>query len=63
MQEIAWGVVTSTSPVEVRFAGDTTDTPIEWKTSGLTLALTNRVLLARAGTNDGWMIVAIVAAT
>jgi hypothetical protein len=61
--ELVWGQVTSVSPVQVRFAGDSVDTPVGWKSSGLTLSTSDKVLLGKAGTVDGWVIVSIMVAT
>lgn len=61
--EVTWGEVTSVSPVEVRFAGDTVDVPVALKTSGLTLATNDKVALLKLGSSGGWMIVAKVATT
>jgi hypothetical protein len=63
MQEITWGLVTSISPVEVRFAGDTSDTAIGWVNEDLTLATNDKVLLAKTGSRDGWVIVCVLVAT
>jgi hypothetical protein len=64
MQEITWGLVTAISPsVLVRFVGDTGDTKIGWKSSGLTLATNDKVLLAKSGSRDGWVIVLKLATT
>jgi hypothetical protein len=61
---LTWGLVTSAgSPVEVRFAGDTVDTPVELQAEGLTLATLDKVLLARAGSTDGWVVVCVLEAT
>ena len=54
--EVTWALVTSISPVEVRFPGDTADTPIGKKLSGVTLATNDIVALAKTGTYDGWVI-------
>jgi len=61
--EITWGEVTSISPVEVRFAGDSVDVPVGLKTDGLTLATNDKVALIKLAWAGGWMIVAKVATT
>ena len=52
--ELTWGVVTSASPVEVRFAGDSVDTPIGWQNDALTLATSDVVALGKLGSSGGW---------
>ena len=61
--DVRWGEVTSVSPVEVRFVGDTADVPVALKTDGLTLATNDKVALLRLGRTGGWMIVAKVVST
>ena len=61
--EVRWGEVTSVSPVEVRFAGDSTDRPVGLKADGLTLATNDKVALLRLGSTGGWFIVAKVVTT
>lgn len=61
--EVTWGVVQSTSPVEVRVAGDTTDTPVGLKADGLSLTIGDKVALLKLGSTGGWMIVAVAVAT
>ena len=63
MQEIAWGVVQSTGPTEVRFAGDSADVPIALKDAALTVSVGQKVLLAKAGSRDGWVIVCVIGAS
>lgn len=54
-------VVTSVSPVEVRFWGDSVDTPIGWQSDALTLATNDIVLLAFDG--GVWNVVCVLVAT
>lgn len=61
--ELTWGVVTSISPVEVRFAGDVVDTPIGWQPDDVTLATSDVVVLGKLGTADGWAIVNVLVVT
>ena len=62
--EVTWGVVQSIgSPVEVRIAGDTTDTPVGLQSDALTLATSDKVMLAKLGSTGGWAIVAVMVAT
>ena len=63
MQEIAHGQVTALAPTEVRFAGDIVDVPIAVKNDDVTLTVGDRVLLAKAGARDGWVIVCVIGAT
>jgi hypothetical protein len=60
MQEVSWGVVTSVSPLEVRFVGDDAPTAIAWKPKGVTLANADKVLLAKTGSTDGWVVVCVL---
>lgn len=62
-QEIAWGVVQQLGPTEVRFAGDTADVPIAVKNDDAVLTVGDKVLLAKAGARDGWVIVCVIGAT
>lgn len=61
--EVTWGVVTSASPVEVRFAGDTIDTPVGLQDSSLTLSVSQKVMLAKLGSTGGWAVVCVLGAT
>ena len=61
--EVTWGQVTSISPVLVRIAGDSSDTAVALKQSGLSLATSDKVALIKLGTTGGWCIVCKVAAT
>ena len=61
--EVRWGIVTQVSPLLVRFAGDGEDSPVGLKTSGLTLAETDKVAVLKLGSTDGWMVVAKVVAS
>ena len=60
MSDVTWGLVTSTSPVQVRIAGDTVDTPIAVKDS-ITVATNDNVVLLRVGSQ--WWIAGKVVAT
>ena len=60
MQQLAWGEITAVSPVTVRLAGDTADTPVAVKNTALTLATNQKVLMAKVG--NGWVVVAILGA-
>lgn len=52
---VTWGLVTQVSPtVQVRFAGDTADTPVAKGNSALTLATNDRVKLSKVGTQ--WLV-------
>lgn len=61
--ENTWGIVQSVSPVEVRFAGDTTDTPVGLQNDALTLAEGDKVALDKRGSNGGWCIAYVMVAT
>lgn len=61
--EVTWGVVQSVSPVEVRFAGDTTDTAVGLQADGLSLTTSDKVMLAKLGSTGGWAIIAVLVAT
>ena len=61
--EVTYGVVQSLAPTTVRFAGDTADVGIAVKNAAVTLSVGNKVLLAKAGTRDGWVIVCVIGAT
>lgn len=60
--ELAEGWVAATSPLTVKFCGDTAATAIAWKASGLTFSASpaDKVLLLRAPA--GWTIIAKVVA-
>ena len=57
MSEITWGIVQSTDPPAVRFAGDDIDTPVALKDGEYTMAVGDKVLMAQAGTVGGWVAV------
>lgn len=64
MQEVSWALVTSVSPVEVRFVGDAADTPIGWILDHVTgLGTSDKVALAKLGSDDGWCIIGIAVRT
>lgn len=52
---VTWGSVTATSPLEVRFAGDTTSTSIDLWLSGYTPVTNDRVMLMKVGSQ--WVII------
>jgi CYTH domain-containing protein len=63
-QEIRWGWVQQVYDVgddepalKVRIAGDDADITIRMVAAGYTPAVEEKVLLAKAGTKDGWVIV------
>ena len=58
---VMMGQVTSITPVEVRFYGSSVSVPVSLKDATLTLATTDKVLLARTGT-DSWVVVCKVGA-
>lgn len=60
--DVAEAWVTATSPLTVKFCGDTSSTAIAWKSSGLTFSASpaDKVLLVRAPA--GWTIIAKVVA-
>lgn len=62
-QEITWGVVQSLGPTTVRLSGDIDDIAVAVKNDDVTLTVTDKVLLAKAGPTDGWVIVCVVGAT
>jgi len=62
-QEITWGKVTSVSPVEVRFAGDSVSLPVGFKPDGMSLSTADMVVLAKVGKPDAWVILAKYVAT
>ena len=59
--DVAEGWVQQVSPLLVRFAGDTGDTSVSLKDSGLTFSLSEKVALVRFP--SGWMIVGKPVAT
>ena len=61
--ELTWGEVIALSPLTVRFAGDSADTPVTLKASGLTLATNDKVALARLGATSGWCVMFKVVAS
>lgn len=63
MQEIRWGWVQTIDPTTVRIAGDDQDIPVLAKNADVTVAAEDKVLLAKAGTKDGWVIVCKLNAT
>lgn len=52
---ITWGVVTSVSPTEVRFGGDTVDVEVASKLAGYTPTTNDVVVLLKVGTS--WVII------
>jgi len=60
--EANWGQVTSVSPLEVRFAGDTIDIPVTLNlTTYSSPATGDMVALLRLGSVDGWCVLGKVA--
>ena len=58
MREVTWGEVTQISPsVEVRLVGDSADTPVALKIDGVTLAVNDKVAVAKAGAVGGLFII------
>lgn len=53
--ENTWGIVQSVDPLEVRFAGDSTDVPVA--VSAFTPSVGQKVMLTKLGARDGWAIV------
>lgn len=53
--QIAWGSIISTSPLAVRFAGDTSDTSIDLWLASYTPVTNDRVMLMKVGSQ--WVIV------
>lgn len=58
--EVSWGLVTSTVPVQVRFVGDSADTPVGLQAAGLTLDEGDKVMLAKLGATSGWCVVCVL---
>lgn len=56
---VAWGIITSTSPIKVKFAGDSIDTEISLKLASYTPTLNDRVVLLRVST--AWVILGKIA--
>lgn len=55
MAQVAWGLITAVTPtVQVRFVGDSLDTPVMKGNAALTLATGDRVKLTRVGTQ--WLV-------
>jgi hypothetical protein len=54
---VRWGVVTNVSPLEVRFAGDTIDTPA-LQNSDLTLGTSDKVVVAKVS-STGWVVLCV----
>jgi len=52
---IAWGVVISVSPTEVRFSGDTIDVEVTTKVSGYTPTTNDIVICLKVGA--AWVII------
>ena len=61
MDVVAEGWVMQVTPLLVRFAGDTGDTSVAWKESGLTFSTNEKVALVRFP--SGWTIVGKPVAT
>jgi hypothetical protein len=55
--------VITLAPTTVRIVGDTVDVPIALKNDDLTLTVNDKVLLAKAGRRDGWVIVCVIGVT
>jgi hypothetical protein len=62
-QEVSWGLVVSAAPLKVRFVGDSADTAVGWIAGGLTVAASDKVLLAKTGSADGWAVIAKLVAS
>lgn len=56
-----WAIVQQVSPLLVRFPGDTGDVSVGLKSSGLTFAVADKLLLAPVGSQ--WAVVAKLVAT
>ena len=54
--EVSWGFVTQVSPLEVRFAGDSGDSPV-LKADHVTVSDGDRVALIKLGSSDGWLVI------
>ena len=52
--ENTWGIVQSVDPLEVRFAGDSTDTPVA--VAAVRPWVGQKVMLAKLGALDGWVV-------
>lgn len=57
---VTWGKVTSTSPVQVTFAGDTSGTTVGLRDDGYTVTLNDKVMLVKVGAQ--WIILGKVVA-
>lgn len=60
--ELSWGQVVAESPTAVKFNGDTEQVVVETKAAGYQPRDGDKVLLAKSGVNDGWVIVSRIAA-
>lgn len=61
---IARAVVTQVAPTEVRFHGDTSDTPIARMDNNITgLTVNDEVVLLRTSSTGGWIISCVLGAT
>jgi hypothetical protein len=56
-----WAVVVEVSPLLVRMPGDSGDTPVAWKDSGMSFSTSDKVGLVRFGSQ--WVVVAKIVAT
>lgn len=63
MQELTWAIVQSLGPTTVRLAGDTDDVAIAVKNDDVTLTVGDKVMMGKAGTRDGWVIMFVIGAT
>jgi hypothetical protein len=61
--EITWGAVTAVSPLTVLFSGDSVASPVGLKATGLSLLVTDKVILARVGKPFGWAVISKLGAS
>lgn len=60
-ENVKWGKVGAVSPLAVRIAGDSVDTPIAMRNQDITLAVNDKVVLQLVG--SAWVLMARIVAS